>query len=87
MLTNRCLPCDAQIGLQALVHGFSTAEGSPFMEQYHEGIGHANTALAKGQDAMDELAFRRRGLAISLILIVSVLVALAFKIRQISNRA
>ena len=56
------------------------------MEQYQEGLEHANRALFKGQDALDELEFRRRGLAISLILIIGLLVALGLKIRQISNR-
>jgi hypothetical protein len=78
---------DAQISLEVLVHTFSTAEESPFMEQYHEGVAHATRALSKGQSALDELDFRRRGLAISLILIIALLVALGLKIRQISNRA
>ena len=78
---------DAQISLQVLVHGFSTAEDSPFMEQYREGMDYAGRALSEGQLALDELVFRRQGLAISLLLIVCVLVALALKIREISNRS
>jgi hypothetical protein len=78
---------DSQISLEVLVHTFSTAAGSPFMEQHREGIEHANSALAKGQSALDELQFRRRGLAISLVLIIGLLLALGLKIRQISNRS
>jgi len=75
---------DAQIGLEVLAHTFSTAEGSPFMDQYAEGIEHAQAALIKGREALDELAFRRKWLAITLIIIVVVSVALALKIRDIS---
>jgi nitrate/TMAO reductase-like tetraheme cytochrome c subunit len=75
---------DAQIGLEVLAHTFSTEEGSPFMDQYHEGMEHAGTALAKGREALGELASRRRWLAITLIIIIAVSVALALKIRDLS---
>lgn len=77
---------DAQINLEVLVHSFSTGEGSAFLDHYHEGVAHARQALASGHEGLDELAFRRRGLAISLVLIVAVLLALAMKIRQLSDR-
>jgi len=48
---------------------------------------HAEAAFAAGIEAMDELAFRRKGLLVSLAVIVLVLIGLAFKIRQISARA
>ena len=75
---------DAQIGLEVLAHTFSTDEGSPFMDQYHEGMEHAGTALAKAREALGELASRRRWLAITLIIIILVSVALALKIRDLS---
>ncbi|MEW6071271.1 MAG: cytochrome c3 family protein [Planctomycetota bacterium] len=78
---------DAQISLQVLVHTFSAAPGSPFQTKHAEGLQHARAALDSGQGALDELAFRRRGLAMSLVVILAVLVALGMKIRQISARA
>ena len=75
---------DAQIGLEVLAHTFSTAEGSPFMDQYSRGMEHAGVALAKGREGLGELASRRRWLAITLIIIIAVTVALALKIREIS---
>jgi hypothetical protein len=78
---------DAQIGLEVLVHGFSVDEDSEFMETHARGMEHAEAAFDAGIEAMDELAFRRKGLLISLAVIVLVLIGLAFKIRQISARA
>lgn len=74
---------DSQIQLETLVHGFSVAEDSPFVAKYKEGIGHAQAAIEAGQSALDELAFRRKGLAVALVVILMVLVALALKIRQL----
>ncbi|MGB5161506.1 MAG: cytochrome c3 family protein [Thermoanaerobaculia bacterium] len=78
---------DAQIGLEVLVHGFAVDEDSEFMETHARGMEHAEAAFAAGIEAMDELAFRRKGLLVSLAVIVLVLIGLAFKIRQISARA
>lgn len=75
---------DAQIELEVLVHGFSSEPGSAFAQKHKEGVAHARAALAAGQKALGELSYRRRGLAVSLVLIVFVLVGLAVKIRQIS---
>jgi hypothetical protein len=75
---------DAQIGLEVLAHTFSTEQASPFSEQYEEGMEHARAAVEKGQEALGELAFRRTWLAITLIVIVFALVALALKIRDLS---
>ncbi|HEX6202651.1 MAG TPA: hypothetical protein VF100_06585 [Thermoanaerobaculia bacterium] len=76
---------DAQIELQVLVHTFAVGEGTAFDAKYEEGIEHARQALAAGQDAADELRFRHRGLAMSLVVIVALLVALGLKIRQLSR--
>ena len=51
-----------------------------------EGIQHAETAVEAGREALEELAYRRRGLAVALIIIFIVLIALALKIRDISAR-
>ena len=77
---------DAQIGLEVLLHTFDTSEGSEFMTAHAEGLGHADAALAAGEEALGELLFRRQGLAVALALIVLVLVGLALKIREVSAR-
>jgi hypothetical protein len=76
---------DAQIELQVLVHTFAVGEGTPFEEKHAEGIEHARQALQAGQAAMDELHFRHRGLAASLVVILALLIGLALKIRQLSR--
>ena len=77
----------SQIALEVLVHGFSVGADSAFVQQHERGLAHARAALEKGQAALDELAYRRRGLAVALGIIVLVLVALGLKIRQLSNGA
>ena len=77
---------DAQIGLEVLVHGFSLEPGGQFLETHAAGLEHAGAALAAGERALDELAFRRRGLALALVVILVVLLGLGLKIRQISAR-
>jgi hypothetical protein len=76
---------DAQIGLEVLVHGFSPAEGSEFATKQAEGLEHARAALLAGQEGLDQLRFRRIGLAISLVFIVLVLIGIAMKIRQLGS--
>jgi hypothetical protein len=76
---------DAQIELEVLVHSFASQPGSAFMKKHAEGVGHAKAALATSQRALGELAYRRKGLAVSLVLIVLLLVALALKIRQLPH--
>ncbi len=77
---------DAQIGLEVLVHTFTTAEGSAFAEKHAEGLEGARAALEAGQKAMDELASRRRWLALFLAFTVLVAIGVALKIREISIR-
>lgn len=76
---------DSQIELEVLVHGFATGEGTEFDAKHAEGLEHAEAALVSAQAGLDELLFRRKGLAISLILIAMVLVGLAIKIRSLSG--
>jgi hypothetical protein len=76
---------DAQIELEVLVHAFSVAEDGAFEEKYRQGEEHAQAAVAGAHGALTELSYRRRGLAVSLVLIGLVLVALALKIRQLSH--
>lgn len=77
---------DAQIGLQVLLHSFDSGEESEFLKRQEEGLENAGAALEAGRAALDELAFRRRGLALSLVFIVLVVGGLGLKIRQLSAR-
>ncbi len=76
---------DAQIGLEVLVHAFDTGPDSAFEERQAEGLDSARAALSAGHEALAELAFRRRGLAISLLFIIAVAIGLALKIRQLGG--
>ena len=75
---------DAEIGLAALVHSFSADEGSDYMTQHAEGLEAAEAALENGHRALEEMAFRRQGLGVALVVILALLVALALKIRSLS---
>ncbi len=48
-----------------------------------EGIAVADQAVVEGQQALEELQFRRKGLASSLLVILMVIIGLLWKIRQI----
>lgn len=76
---------DAQIQLEVLVHTFDASEDSQFVTQRKEGMDQARTALEKAQEALDELQFRRKGLAVSLVVILLVLLGLGLKIREMSG--
>jgi hypothetical protein len=74
---------DAQIELEVLVHEWRSGEAAAFTGKHGEGMGHARTALAGAQEGLQELQFRRRGLALSLVFVVLVLVGLALRIRSL----
>lgn len=76
---------DAQIELEVLVHEFALGADSNFRAKQAEGMEQALAGLESGKAALDELAYRRRGLVVSLVIIVFVLIGLALKIRQISG--
>ncbi len=75
---------DAQIGLEVLVHAFSSAPEGEFMKTHDAGLVHADEALEQSQQALDELAGRRSWLGLVLVAVVFLLVALAWKIRALS---
>ena len=75
---------DAQIELEVLIHDFTLGEDSDFVHKQAEGMDQALAGLEAGKEALGELAYRRKGLAVSLVIIVMVLIGLGFKIRQIS---
>jgi hypothetical protein len=76
---------DAQIELEVLVHSFSSAPQSAFEKKHQEGVTHAKAALVAGQKSLGELAYRHRGLAVSLGFIGLVLIGLALRIRESSR--
>jgi hypothetical protein len=77
---------DAQIELEVLVHSFAADPESAFAKKRAEGLAHADKALAAAQRAQAELAFRRKGLALSLVFVVALLIGLFLKIRELSRR-
>ena len=76
---------DSQIQLQVLVHTFAASTNSPFAKKRLEGFEVAQAALSAGDSALNEIGYRRRGLLVSLGIILCVLVGLALKIRQLSR--
>ncbi len=76
---------DSQIDLQVLVHTFDPSPDGDFMKAHAEGLEHARAALESGAAALEELQYRRKGLALALIIIVAVLIGLALKIRGFSS--
>lgn len=65
------------------VHGFDLAALEPVLAEGHTILGGVDRA---GRDALRELQFRKRGLAVSMIAILIVVVALGIKIRQLDRR-
>jgi len=76
---------DSQIQLEALVHGFRTDADSAFAKTHAKGLEEARTAIESARDGLKELAARRRGLAVALVLIALVLVGLGAKIRRLGS--
>ncbi len=50
------------------------------------GLGISEKAYGRGVRALDELGFRRRGLSVSLVIIVALIAGLVMKIRQVDRR-
>jgi hypothetical protein len=78
---------DTQIELEVLVHSFESGDSSAFGKKHTEGIAHANAALLAGEEGLQELVQRRRGLYISLAAIAFALLALGVLIRKMSGDA
>ena len=65
------------------VHSFSVDSVS---ERVNAGLEVAGQAYGRGLEALDELQFRRMGLAVSVGIIMLLIVGLVFKIRQIEEK-
>jgi len=74
---------DAQIEMEALVHGFTTK--GAFADKEKEASTHARAALDAGKKSLAELSYRRRGLIAALGVIFIVLGGLVMKIRQLGG--
>ena len=73
----------ALVKARASIHGFSldsvNAEVKP-------GLEISDKARARGVRALDELQFRRKGLAVSVLIILALIVGLVLKIRQMERK-
>ena len=70
------------VNARVLIHTFREEE---VKKAAAEGIAVADQAVIQGQQALEELQFRRKGLASSLVVILMVIIGLLWKIRQIGT--
>jgi len=75
---------NAQVAARAAVHSFSTER---VVTEVAGGLEITGGAYAAGQAALEELDYRRTGLAISVAIIVALILGLILKIRQLERRA
>ena len=74
---------DALVKARAAIHGFTVAAVRAEVEA---GLAIAAKARQRGLRALDELAFRRRGLVVSVIIVLALIAALVLKIREVDRR-
>jgi hypothetical protein len=75
---------NAEVAARAAVHSFSL---DSVVAEVTDGLSITGTAHAAGEEALDELDFRRTGLAISVAIIVALILGLLLKIRQLERRS
>jgi hypothetical protein len=73
----------ALIKARAAIHGFDQAI---LDKEVEPGLKSSEKAYARGLKALDELQYRRRGLAISALIILALVVGLILKIRQMERK-
>jgi len=73
----------ALIKARAAIHSFDQAT---LEKEIEPGLKVSERAYARGVKAMDELQFRRKGLAISALIILALVVGLILKIREMERR-
>jgi hypothetical protein len=73
----------ALIKARAAIHGFDQAILDRDIEP---GINSSEKAYARGVKALDELQYRRKGLAVSAVIILAFIVGLILKIRQMERK-
>jgi hypothetical protein len=74
---------DALVKAQAAVHAFTV---EAVRKETEPGLAVSAKAYARGVRALDELQFRRKGLAVSVVIILAVIGGLIVKIRQLDRR-
>lgn len=74
---------DALVKARAAVHAFTI---DAVKKETEPGLAISDKAYARGVRALDELRFRRRGLGVSLVIILAVIAGLVLKIRQVDRR-
>jgi hypothetical protein len=72
----------ALVKARAAIHSFQV---DPVKKETSAGLLIAQKAYARGIHALDELQFRRKGLAVSAFIILAVVVGLVLKIREIER--
>ncbi|HEV8663185.1 MAG TPA: hypothetical protein VGT06_08615, partial [Candidatus Methylomirabilis sp.] len=75
---------DALVKARAAVHAFTV---EAVKQEAEAGLAISAKAYARGVRALEELQFRRKGLAVSLGVILALIVGLVLKIRQVDRRA
>jgi predicted CXXCH cytochrome family protein len=74
---------DAVVKARAAIHAFTV---QAVKKEIEPGLQIGAKAYARGVRALDELQFRRKGLAVSLVIIVALIAGLVFKIRELDRR-
>jgi predicted CXXCH cytochrome family protein len=74
---------DALVKAQAAVHTFTVEN---VRKEAEPGLAVSAKAYARGVRALEELQFRRKGLVVSVVIILAVIVGLVLKIRQLERR-
>ncbi|MFQ5830493.1 MAG: hypothetical protein ACE5JD_15260, partial [Candidatus Methylomirabilia bacterium] len=73
----------ALVKARAAIHTF-TAE--PVNQEVEAGLAISAKAYGRGMRALEELQFRRKGLAVSLVIIFALIVGFVLKIRQLDRK-
>jgi hypothetical protein len=74
---------EALVKARTAIHGFEVA---PVKQEVQTGLSIAQKAYGRGVRALDELGFRKKGLGVSLVIIVALIAGLVMKIRQVDRR-
>ncbi len=74
---------DALVKARAAIHAFSV---QTVKEESEPGLAISAKAYARGVKALDEIQFRRKGLAVSLVIILALIAGLGLKIRELDRR-
>jgi hypothetical protein len=74
---------DAVVKARAAIPAFTV---QAVKKEIEPGLQIGAKAYARGVRALDELQFRRKGLAVSLVIIVALIAGLVFKIRELDRR-